>query len=282
MKKIVFLICITLFTVSCNNSNEDKAEERLAAARLALEHDDFNGAKLQIDSIKTLYPKAFKTRKESQQLMCIVVLKEQQHNLRFLTSMLQTKQQEFEAIKKQYTYEKNAKYQDIGNYFWPTQTVERNLHRSYLRFQVNDQGIMTLTSIYSGGRYIHHHAIKVIASDGTYAQTPASTDVYESNDMGIKNEKADYHLGSDGGVINFLFLNRQKNIRVEYIGTSRYATVMAPADKLALTNIYSLTKVLASIQKIKDEIDDANVKIKFVLKKQKYDARMEHNSENEN
>ena len=71
----------------------------------------------------------------------------------------------FDAIKDKFTLEKDAEYQQIGNYLWPTQTVEKNLHRSYLRFQVNEQGIMSMTSIYCGSNNIHHVGVKVIAPD---------------------------------------------------------------------------------------------------------------------
>lgn len=277
---IVLLAVPLLLLSSCGKSKEEKAEDRLAAAKLALEQENFNAAKLQIDSIKILYPNEFKIRKNAQDFLCVVVLKEQQRNLRYLTSMLQTKQQEFETIKSQYKFEKNLEYQDIGNYFWPSQTVERNLHRSFLRFQVNEHGIMTMTSIYCGSHHIHHKAVKVETSDGCYAETPTSKDIYESDDMGEKNEKADFPYGQDGGVINFIYLNRQKNIHVEYLGEQRYSLAMSPSDIQALKNIYSLTKVLSAIQKIKKDIEDANVKIKFIITKQKYDALHHHNQIN--
>lgn len=148
MKKLIVLTCTLSLLTACGDSIEKKAGEKLAAARAAFEHNDYNEAKLQIDSIKILYPKAFDTRKEGIKLMQQVELKEQQESLVYLDSMLQVKQKEFEAIKNKYTFEKNEEYQKIGNYFWPTQTVEKNLHRSFLRFQVNEQGVMTLTSIY--------------------------------------------------------------------------------------------------------------------------------------
>ena len=96
--------------------------------------------------------------------------------LAYLDSALQVKQQEFDAIKDKFTLEKDAEYQQIGNYLWPTQTVEKNLHRSYLRFQVNEQGIMSMTSIYCGSNNIHHVGVKVIAPDGSFAETPTSKD----------------------------------------------------------------------------------------------------------
>jgi hypothetical protein len=272
MKKLFLLTCIALLITSCQNSKREKAEDRLTAARTALEQDNFNEAKLQIDSIKILYPNEFKVRKAAQDFLCVVVIREQQHNLRYLSSVLQSKEQEFETIKGQYTLEKDKRYQEVGNYFWPSQTESHNINRSYLRFQVNEEGIMTMTSVYHGGHALHHRAVKVMAPDGTYAETPVSDDTFTSTNMGIVTEKTNYNVGRDGGVIDFLFLNRNKNIRAFYKGSSNYSITMSPADRKALTNIYSLTKVLTDINKIKKDIEDANVKIKFVMKKQQYDS----------
>lgn len=277
MKKLFILIIIVFSVVSCTNSNREKAEERLTAARTALEQEDFNDAKLQIDSINTLYPSEFKVRKEAQNFLCVVVLREQQHNLRFLSSMLQTKLQEFDAIKGQYVLEKDKRYQEVGNYFYPSQIESRNIRRSYLRFQVNEQGIMTMTSVYHGNGSLHHSSVKVMAPDGTYAETPVSEDTFTSVNLGVTTEKTNYNVGRDGGVIEFLFLKRDKNITAVLKGNSNYTITMSSADRKALTNIYSLTRVLMDINKINKEIDEANVKIKFIMKKQQYDALSQHN-----
>lgn len=267
MKKLIVGLCATLVLASCGNDAEKKANERLTTARTAFEQGDYNEAKLQIDSIKILYPKAFDARREGISLMQQIELKEQQQSLVYLDSILQTKQKEFESIKNKYVLEKDAEYQQTGNYFWPTQTVEKNLHRSFLRFQVNEQGVMSMTSIYCGGSNLHHFAVKVIAPDGSFAETPASKDSYETTDLGEKIEKADYKMGADGNVMGFLYLNRDKNIKVENIGDRKYTTTMTSADRQALAGIYELSQLLSSIEQIKKEQEEANLKIQFVTKK---------------
>ena len=267
MKKLIVGLCATLVLASCGNDAEKKANERLTTARTAFEQGDYNEAKLQIDSIKILYPKAFDARREGISLMQQIELKEQQQSLVYLDSILQTKQKEFESIKNKYVLEKDAEYQQTGNYFWPTQTVEKNLHRSFLRFQVNEQGVMSMTSIYCGGSNLHHFAVKVIAPDGSFAETPASKVSYETTDLGEKIEKADYKMGADGNVMGFLYLNRDKNIKVEYIGDRKYTTTMTSADRQALAGIYELSQLLSSIEQIKKEQEEANLKIQFVTKK---------------
>lgn len=266
MKKAAFLACLCCTLFSCSNV-EKKAGEKLQAAREAFERGDYSEAKIQIDSIKILYPKAFETRREGIGLMQQVELKEQEKTLVYLDSMLQEKQKEVDAIKKNYTFEKDAEYQKIGNYLHPSQVIEKNLHRSYLRFQVDETGAMSMTSIYCGPHNIHHLAVKVTAPDGSFAETPASKDSYETTDLGEKIEKADYKLGEDGNVIAFLNLNKDKSIRVHYLGERSYTTVMTPNDRKAVAAVYELAQLLSSITEIKKNMEEDNLKIEFVKRK---------------
>lgn len=267
MKRLIIGVCSALLLASCGNDMEKKASEKLSVAQAAFERGDYNEAKMQIDSIKLLYPKAFDIRHQGNRLMEKVELEEQQQSLVYLDSMMQVKQQEVAAIKSKYTLEKEAEYQQVGNYFWPTQTVEKNMHRSFLRFQVNEQGVMTLTSIYCGGSNIHHFAVKVTAPDGSFAETPASKDSYETTDLGEKIEKADYKMGADGNVMGFLYLNRDKSIKVDYLGERKFSTTMSAADRQALTAVYELSQLLSAIEQIKKETEEAKLKIEFVTRK---------------
>jgi hypothetical protein len=275
MKKLIILFCGTLALSACGNGVEKKAGEKLTAAQTAYERGDYEEAKLQIDSIKILYPKAFETRKAGQKLLLDVELEAQKRNLAYLDSALQAKHQEFKAIENRYILEKDAEYQQTGNYLWPTQTVEKNLHRSYLRFQVNELGVMSMTSIYCGSHNIHHASVKVTAPDGSFAETPASKDSYETADMNEKIEKADYKLGEDGSVIEFLNLHKNENIRVEYLGDRTYKTTMSPADRQAVAGIYELSQILSAMQEIKKEQKEANLKIEFIQKKKERNAQEE-------
>lgn len=272
MKQLIILFCGALALAACGNGIEKKANEKLTVAQAAYERGDYEEAKLQIDSIKILYPKAFETRKAGQELMLQVERKAQQKTVAYLDSTLQVKQQELNAIKGKFKLEKDAEYQTEGNYLWPTQTVEKNLHRSYLRFQVNEQGIMSMTSIYCGGSNIHHTAVKVIAPDGSFAETPASKDSYETTDLNEKIEKADYKLGEDGNVISFLNQNKDKNIRVEYVGDRKFTTTLSPTDRQAVAGIYELAQILSAITQIQKDQEAAKLKIGFINKKEERKA----------
>lgn len=266
MKKVTLLACLCCTLFACEDI-EKKAGEQLQSAREAFEQGNYSEAKIRIDSIKILYPKAFETRRAGIKLMQEVELKEQEKSLAYLDSMLQTKQTELDAVKGRYTFEKDAEYQQIGNYLHPSQVIEKNLHRSFLRFQVDERGVMSMTSIYCGAHNIHHVAVKVIAPDGSFAETPASRDSYETTDLGEKIEKADYKMGEDGNVMGFLYLNRDKNIKVSYQGERPYSTTMTAADRQALAAVYELAQLLSSMTEIRKNMEEANLKIGFVKKK---------------
>lgn len=266
--KLNKLIALPLFMAlfSCN-SDEKKAEELFQRAESSFATGDYSLAKLQIDSIRTLYPKAFEVRKAGIKLMQQVDLQEQQKTLVYLDSVMAVKQASLDSIKGNFVLEKDTAYQEVGNYFYPTQTVEKNIGRSFLRGQVNERGEMSITSIYCAGGKLHHRAVKVSVDD-LFAETPISPDRYETTDLGKAIEKADYKLGSDGGVIAFIIANQdKKRIRLEFIGDRNYKTTMQPNDIKAIAELIRLAQILSSIEAIKKEQNEANLKIRFVNRK---------------
>lgn len=266
MKRIILLTCLCGALMACGEV-EKKAEAKLQAAREAFERGDYNEAKRQIDSIKVLYPKAFDTRRAGIALMQDVDLAEQEKTLTYLDSLMQQKEQELYQLRPRYTFEKDEEYQQIGNYLHPSQVIEKNLHRSFLRFMVNEQGIMNMTSIYCGPRNIHHTAVKVTAPDGSFAETPTAKDCYETSDLGEQIEKADFKMGNDGNVMGFLYLNRDKEIRVDYLGERPYSFRMSAADRQAVAAVYELSQLLSSMSQIRKEQEEARLKKEFVTRK---------------
>ena len=89
MKKIGISALLALVTLAgCGDGGEKEAQIRLQKAEAALQQENFSEAKLQIDSIKVLYPKAFEARKQGIKLMQQVDLKEQGKTLVYLDSMI--------------------------------------------------------------------------------------------------------------------------------------------------------------------------------------------------
>ncbi len=267
MKKIGFSALLILVTLTgCGDGGEKEAQIRLQKAEQALHQENFSEAKSQIDSIKVLYPKAFEARKQGIKLMQQVDLKEQGKTLVYLDSMMQVKQAQLDSIKVNFVLEKDTAYQEIGNWFYPTQVVEKNVGRSFLRAQVNELGEMSLTSIYCAGGKLNHTSVKVSVGD-TFAETPMTKDSYTTNDLGRTIEKADYKVGEDGGVVGFIVTNQDKNIQLTFIGDKTYRTAMQKSDRKAIAELTELARILSGMEEIRKQQKEANLKIQFVTRK---------------
>lgn len=273
MKKIGFSVLFAwAMLTGCSDGDEKRAQIHLEKAETALLNEKFSEAKLQIDSIRILYPKAFETRKKGIKLMLQVDLKEQRKALVYLDSMMLIKQNQLDSIRANFVLEKDTVYQEMGNYFYPTQVVEKNLGRSFLRGQVNERGEMSLTSIYCAGGKLNHASVRVSVGD-TFAETPASKDSYITTDLGRTIEKADYKLGEDGGVIGFIYENRDKNIQLQFIGDKTYRMAMPRDDRNAISNLVDLARVLSGMEEIRKQQKEANLKIQFVTRKIEEDIK---------
>lgn len=267
MKKIGLSALLGLVLLaSCGDGGEKEAQKRLQKAEIALQQENFSEAKLQIDSIKVLYPKAFEARKQGIKLMQQVDLKEQGKTLVYLDSMMQVKQAQLDSIKGNFVFEKDTAYQDVGNWFYPTQVVEKNVGRSFLRGQVNELGEMSLTSIYCAGGQLNHTSVKVSVGD-TFAETPMANDSYTTTDLGRTIEKADYKVGNDGGVAGFIVANADKNIQLTFIGDKTWRTAMQKNDRKAFVELTELARILSGMEEIRKQQKEANLKIQFVTRK---------------
>ena len=267
MKKIGLSALLALAVLTgCGDGGEKEAQMRLRKAEAALQQENFSEAKLQIDSIKVLYPKAFEARKQGIKLMQQVDLKEQKKTLVYLDSMMQVKQLQLDSIKGNFVLEKDTAYQEIGNWFYPTQVVEKNAGRTFLRGQVSELGEMSLTSIYCAGGALNHTSVKVSVGD-TFAETPATKDSYTTTDLGRTIEKADYKVGEDGGVVGFIVANQDKNIQLTFIGDKTYKTAMQKNDRKAIVELTELARILSGMEEIRKQQKEANLKIQFVTRK---------------
>lgn len=266
MKKVVYsfaVIISVVFLSACGESVEERAQHSLQSARMAYEAGDFQSAKIELDSLKILYPKAFNARREAMKLMRDVELAEQQRSVSCFDSMLVAKRAELEkVVKAGFVFEKDEKYQEIGNYMVASQAPMKNLKNSYLRGQVDENGVLTITSIYRG-KPIAHNKVKVAVGD-SFAESSNPISNYSSKHLGVTTERVDFRFGKDEGIIGFIVLNAGKNIKVELSGKSSYTYTMRKDDVQAITGLYDLSMLLSSIRDIEAAKKEALRHIEFI------------------
>ena len=121
---------------------EKSAQRYLDAAQACLDDGNYAEAKKQIDSIKAAYPKAFEARKAGTALLRQVELKEAQQTLAYADSLAAENNKRLESMLPKFLFEKDARYQDVGNYLSPLQKIENNLGRNYVRATVDEMFLM--------------------------------------------------------------------------------------------------------------------------------------------
>ena len=282
MKKILALLTIGAFIVSCGESIEKKAGHHLDNAKEAFSIGNFNVAKQEIDSIKILYPKAFEARRQGIRLMQQIEEAEQMRIIEYEDSMIAVAQAAFDKIKGNYAFEKDERYQDIGLYTIKSQAPQRNTDRTYIRAQVDELGRMTLISSYRGSSYIHHDWLKLSVGE-VYVDTPESNDRHEFTDLGVCYEWLSFINGKDGGAAAFINANKDENItftlyRKTGPDSSRpvYRNLkLNKDDRYAIASLYDLSQVLLSLNEHKNLRDEAQRHLMFIRSKMKDESTEE-------
>ncbi len=271
MKKYyVACLALALALTGCDNAKRE-AQERLEKARTYYENNDFFAARSEIDSLRAQYPKEIEALKEALTLMRQVDLKEAERNIAFCDSLMPIRLHEADSLKAGFTFEKDSAYEEIGNYIWKQQTIERNVQRCYVRCGVDENGEMYLASVYYGGHPIDHTSIKLSTPEGLYAETasiPYDGGVnYHFKDMGSTTEVVTYKGTNGQDAIKFIYDHAQERIRVEYKGGKPYIIYMAEADKKALVATYNLATALTDIHRMVETKRKALKRIAYLNEK---------------
>ncbi|WP_106829334.1 hypothetical protein [Parabacteroides pacaensis] len=272
MKKSIFsLSLLVLMTfIACNNTSK-KAQARLVHAKELYEKNDLYTAKQEIDSIRILYPKEYKAIKEGLTLIRQIEVKEQKRNLAYCDSLLPIRQAQAEEMKKDFLLEKDTAYNEIGNYVFKSQTIERNVQRCYIRCGVDEKGEMYLASVYYGKNPLKHTYIKVSTPDGLFAETQAipydGGNNYRFEDLGMTTEVVTYKSDKAKDAIKFIYSYPKERIKVEYMGGKPFIIYLADLDKKAIQVTYDFACVLSDIENIQKNVEKSKKKLDYLTKK---------------
>ncbi len=270
MKKIALFIVILLGLIACQ-SDEKKASDRLEKARQYSAEGSYNAAKLEIDSLRTLYPKAYKVIKQAIGLMHEVEYKEQTKTNAYCDSILIVLQKKAELLKSNFILDQDKEYQESGNWILKSQKVEDNIGRSYLRTGVSDNGDMYIASVYYGKSPIKHNAIRVATPDGLFAETlPIDFDGannFSFNDGGMTTEVVNYAHKNENGVAGFIKLYGNQTLKVTYLGGKPHSIILDEKTKQAVRQTYELAQALSDIFRFNQEKRLSAAKIEYLKKK---------------
>lgn len=270
MKKLLFVVTLLIALYSC--STDDKAAEaRLLRAKQYTASGLYSAAKLEIDSIRSLYPNSYKVVKKAVLLFREVERMEQSRNSVYCDKAIADLTKKAIELQADFVLEKNPEYQTIGNWLLPSQRVERNLKRSYLRCSVNERGEMLLTSVYCGARPINYNAIRVSIADGIYAETlPVPYDGgnnFMFEDDGTTSQIVAYAHKKENGVSGFIRLYAHQKIKITYLGGKPFSYILDEETKKAVLKTYALSQVMADLHRFQQEKKVADAKLIYLERK---------------
>lgn len=269
MKKIVSVLLLVLLVLgSCNSreAQEKDADKRLKHIEQLIAENALNAAKIEIDSIHSLYPRLVSRRRIAAAYEDTIARRESSRTLAYCDSILPLKQHEADSIQKNFRFEKNEKYQQFGNFVYKTQQTESNSNRNYLKSYVDENADLYLISNYCGGK-IEHTSVEVSAGD-LFAHTDTlstSSSAYHSfNDGGSHWETLTYKNAEDKGVSAFIAQNSSARLKVTLYGKKSYVYYLSDADKKAIVQTYQLWIVKKDVAQLQKEILKAKYKIERI------------------
>lgn len=268
------LLSIVLLFSSCGPSSEEKAQELLKSAQTAIQGQDYNMAKLKIDSIDLLYPNEIETIAQGKHLLLNITLIEQKQSLAYYDTLIVKREKNFEALKKSFVYEAGKFEGYAGTYIHKRQQVKNSHDRTYIRAYLDEKGDFYISSRYHGKGHIHHNRIKVY-NDGLFAETKAieenSFDNRSFDDGEDYWETVNYRNGNDNGVVSFIVNNYDQRLKVEFKGKKHHYIVMEQFDKEAIRDAYNLSLIITELTELKKDRKETTERIQKI--EQQIEAR---------
>ncbi|MGE4433861.1 MAG: hypothetical protein AB7D40_07595 [Bacteroidales bacterium] len=262
-------------------AGKDSPDDYLTRAREMVRAEQYQMAKMYLDSIRILFPDDLTKIKEGMKVMREVDFAEQQRTLAFCDSVLKQRQTELPMVSKNFVFEKNAEYERLGHYFYKTQKYEDNFGRTFLQSKVDEKGRLVITSYYSGSTPIHHTRFTAYNPQRLFAQTqPVAKDGamnYSFEDDGTTYEIVRYNYRTENGVVNFMLEHLNEPISIELNGIRNHQYSLAQRDKEALKAAVDLSVVLSDINRLLDEMRLAQAKMEYILSRKDHPVEEPNN-----
>lgn len=246
------LLFVGLLLIGCGNSDQQKAQNYLNKAQLFYSQSHYNQAKLALDSISILFPQLIPMRQKADTLMYKIELQEAKRNLQYADSVLVVKQHIVDSLARPFSYVKDTKYDEIGQYTYKAQQTTADATRTFLKPTIDENGVLTIMSIYCGAP-IGHTTVKASAN-GVFAETlpAAKGDCFSYSNLGKTWENVNFTGKAINGLVTFIGNNVKSPITISLEGGKRTVSyLMQLKDKEAIEHSYYLSEALKEVRQLK-------------------------------
>ena len=273
LKRIFLFILTLILFISCDSrkKQEKQADIRLKQIEQLIGENSFNAAKIEIDSLHFLFPRLVNKRRIAAAFGDTIVRRESSRSLAYCDSILPKKQHELDSVLKNFRYEKDKIYQEVGNYIYKTQQTESNTNRTYLKTYVDENANLFLISNYCDGK-LEHTNVEVSVKD-LFAHTDtidtSDPNYHSFTDGGLRWEVVTFKNDAGKDVVSFIAQNASMKVKVILHGKKNYAYYLSESDKKAIVETYHLCIVKKDVVQLLKEIKKAKIKIERIKMEQK-------------
>ena len=263
-----YSVCLVFLSTiaACSPRNTREARAYVAEIELVYQAGNFELAKLKIDSIRILFPRAFDEIRAGIALLQRVRMAENVQNIAFADSLLLEKYAMLNDMLPLFDFSFNPEFQDIGEYHPLAYPHRTSLNRSGIRSSVNERGVLFLESILVSNP-IHHNKIRVTLRDGSFAETlPVTAEGLNYRFSTIDNtyEIVRFSGNAENGVAQFIEIFQNEPITLQFIGNRNTSITLSRAEIQGIVHSVELSALLTDIQRLEFERDRSRVLIRYL------------------
>lgn len=219
--KVAFTLLIGWVMMACTPTVSNKAQNLLDRATSHYSNHQFASAKLLLDSIHQQFPTEISIRKQAQNLMYHIEQQEEWRNVAYYDSILPLVEEQVAQYAAHFVLPDTV-YQSEKTYLH--KTFHKQTPATGLYCEVNQQGVMSLVSVYSGA-VLNHVCIKV-SNKEVYAATDTvsldDVDNYRFTDLGIRWEYVTFDASKQQEVLGFIAAYASTPLQVTLFGKRPY------------------------------------------------------------
>lgn len=264
-KSFIYIpLFLLLFCSSCSNKNS--AKNYLSEAESAFKNGNYQLAKLKVDSVKNLFPKAFDEIKSGFALMQKIRLAENERNIAFCDSMLAINESVRREMLRNFDYVRNENYEEKGVYYPKIYPLQTSLSQNGLRSGVSETGALIIESIFAGSALKHTH-VKVSTAGGEFAETlPVASDGlnYRFSTGERTYEIVRYTGKSENDIARFIYTFRQEPLTIAFIGNRNASHVLGEAQKKGISQSFEFALLISETEKLKFEKERSEALIRYL------------------
>lgn len=263
----LLLLCVLSF-FSCQKEKKESSQAYLNRADSALVINNTELAKKIVDSIHVQYPRDIAARKEAIVKKYQIELQEQKRNLHYYDSVGQVKKNLLDSLKHNFVVENDSLYRQQVIFEHKLQV--KAFPNTRIRVDVNENGELSLSSVYGGKTPIHHTVLKIDNAD-VFVETdeidPSNKSIHTFRDEEMYWEVVNYTKKNAEQMLLFVEQFSQEPLKVYLKGKKEYSYTLQKEDKAILIETWHFSLLLKDVYTSDKQKQIAQSKIALLQQK---------------